>query len=415
TQSLLVATIFLFIALSCVELTRPPRPYLAIALATVFAGYLALPYLSFRPVTRALAMIAWCAWLLLRDRRMDERSSGIWLVPILTAVLINVHLFALFIPMWTGALLAGAIWERFRIAHWSERTDYTRRIKRYCALFACCCFACLATPMLGGVMSTLSHYGQHDPMVAAKVIAELRPFYDGPMWPITTAVLLAAIGLMIWKRSDFRLAEWAMLAIGLGGLFWMGRLAPLFVLIAAPMLAAALPTLKARLLARPIVWSLLCATIGLGVVKIVDAFPSRETPLAVWLNRHGPETPGYPSGAAAFVANRIPATTGRIINDFNWGGYLAWELGSRYQVFMDARTQLYTPEFWNDTCLGNQQAVESSIRAITADAAIVPLKSPKLAVALKALGWKQVYHDDRAQVFIPPDSPVVDMLADTKE
>ncbi|MBC8106044.1 MAG: hypothetical protein H7Z14_05600, partial [Anaerolineae bacterium] len=162
TQSLLVATIFLFIALSCVELTRPPRPYLAIALATVFAGYLALPYLSFRPVTMALAMIAWCAWLLLRDRRVHERSSGIWLVPILTAVLINVHLFALFIPMWTGALLAGAIIERFRIAHWSERTEYTRRVKRYCALFACCCFACLATPMLGGVMSTLSHYGQHD-------------------------------------------------------------------------------------------------------------------------------------------------------------------------------------------------------------------------------------------------------------
>jgi len=247
------------------------------------------------------------------------------------------------------------------------------------------------------------------------VIAELRPFYASPMWPVTTAVLLAAIGLMIWRRSDFRLAEWVMLVIGLGGLFWMGRLAPLFVLIAAPMLAAALPELKSRLFARPIVWSLLGATVGLGIVNIVQAFPSRSTPLAVWLNRHGPETPGYPTGAAAFVATRIPAKTGRIINDFNWGGYLAWELGPRFQVFMDARTQLYTPEFWNDTCLGNEQAVESSIRAITADAAIVPLKSPKLAAALKSLGWKQVYHDDRAKVFIPPDSPVADMLADTKE
>lgn len=415
TQALLVATIFLFIALSCVELTRPPRPYLAIALATMFAGYLALPYLSFRPVTMALALIACCAWLLMRDRRSGERSSAVWLVPIFTALLINIHLFALFIPMWTGALLAGAICERLRAAHWSERTEQTRRLKRYSALFACSCFACLATPMLAGVMSTITHYGQRDPMVAAKVIAELRPFYDGPMWPITTAVLLGALGLMIWKRSQFRLAEWVMLAIGLSGLIWMGRLAPLFVLIAAPMLAASLPTLKARLLARPLVWSMLGMTVVLGVVNVVTEFPSQKTPLGVWLNRHGPDAPGFPTGAAMFVTNRIPTTTGRVINDFNWGGYLAWELGPRYQVFMDARTQLYTPEFWNDTCLGDAKAVENAVRGVTADAAIVPLKSKKLTIALKSLGWKQVYHDDRAQVLIPPDSPVVDALADTKE
>ncbi|CAN5705072.1 hypothetical protein BH09PLA1_BH09PLA1_30030 [soil metagenome] len=414
-QSLTIAVLFLFIALGCVEVTRPPRPYLAIALAMVFAGYLALPYLSFRPVTIALALIACCAWLLLRDRRLDERSGAVWLVPIFTALLINIHLFALFVPLWIGALLVGAIRERWNIAHWSERTDQTRKIKRYSALFACSCFACLATPMLAGMAATITHYGQHDPMVGSQVIAELRPFYANSMWPVTACVLLATVGVRLWKRSYFRTGEWIVLAIGTAGLFWMGRLAPLFVMIAAPMLAAALPALKARLLARPLVWAALSATIVLGVVKILDAFPSSDMPMSSWLNRHGPDTPGFPVGAAAFVTNRIPPTTWRIINDFNCGGYLAWELGPRFQVFMDARTQLYTPEFWKDTCLGDEQAVENSVRSVTADAAIVPLTSKKLATALKALGWKQVYRDDRAQVFIPGDSPHANLLADTKE
>jgi hypothetical protein len=414
-QALNVATIFLFIALTCVELTHPPRPYLAITLATMFAGYMALPYMSFRPVTMAFALIACCAWLLTRDRRLGERTGSVWWVPVLTAVLINVHLFALFVPMWCGALLAGAMWERRRAEHWSERLEYTRRLKRYAIVFCCTSAACLATPMLRGVASTIAHYGKDDPMVGAQVIAELRPFWSNGMWAITLGLLLGTIGVCAWRRASFRAGEWIVLVIGIIGLLKMGRLAPLFVMIAAPMLAAAFPTLKARVLARPLVWTMLASVVLLGAVNIVRAFPSRDTPLAAWLNRHGPEVPGYPTGAAQFVATCIPMRTARIINDFNWGGYLAFELGPRYQVFMDARTQLYTPEFWRQTCLRDERAVEATVREIKADAAIVPTKTKNLSLALRMLGWKAVYRDERAVVLVPPDSPIANTFADVKQ
>jgi hypothetical protein len=199
----------------------------------------------------------------------------------------------------------------------------------------------------------------------------------------------------------------------------MGRLAPLFVMIAAPMLAAAFPALKAKLLARPLVWTMLASVLLLGFVNIVRAFPSRQMSLAIWLNRHGPNVPGYPTGAANFVATRIPTRTARVINAFNRGGYLAFELGPKYQVFMDARTQLYTPEFWRQTCLRDERSVEDAIRRIRADAAIVPVASKmttrNLSLALTSLGWRAVYRDDRAIVLVPPDSPVADTLADVKD
>jgi hypothetical protein len=217
---------------------------------------------------------------------------------------------------------------------------------------------------------------------------------------------------MLWRRANFRTGEWLMLFIGVGGLCWMGRLAPLFVMIAAPMLAAAFPALKAKLLARPLVWALLGSVMLLGVIKVAEAFPARDMSMAKWLNRNGADMPGYPTGAAQFVATRVPPRTGRIINDFNWGGYLAWQLGPQYQVFMDARTQLYAPEFWRQTCLRDVESVESVVRDAGADAAIVPAQTKNLARALARLGWREVYRDQRAMVLVPPDSAIADTVAD---
>jgi hypothetical protein len=138
-------------------------------------------------------------------------------------------------------------------------------------------------------------------------------------------------------------------------------------------------------------------------------FPLAQTSMSTWLNRHGPDAPGYPCKAAAFVQQNIPPTTGKIINDFNWGGYLAWELGDSFKVYMDARTQLYTPRFWEMTCLADDEQLRSTLRAVRADAAIVPLKSQRLSGALRALGWKQVFQDDRAAVLVPANSPVADV------
>ena len=56
----------------------------------------------------ALVLLALISWLILRDRKLGERSKAVWFAVPLTALLINLHPFAIVVPMWVGALLAGA-------------------------------------------------------------------------------------------------------------------------------------------------------------------------------------------------------------------------------------------------------------------------------------------------------------------
>ena len=72
---------------------------------TLFGTVLSLPYLSFRPVTAALVALAACAWLMIRDRRGGERTRALWLLVPLTSLIVNLHLYAIFIPLWVFALL----------------------------------------------------------------------------------------------------------------------------------------------------------------------------------------------------------------------------------------------------------------------------------------------------------------------
>ena len=108
--AILESAFIILLGLGAVEFSRSVHGhsrYLASALAAAMGGVLSLAYLSFRPVTAALVGLAFVAWLLLRDRRKNQRSKVVWLVPPITAVLVNIHFFALFVPLWTAALLIG--------------------------------------------------------------------------------------------------------------------------------------------------------------------------------------------------------------------------------------------------------------------------------------------------------------------
>jgi hypothetical protein len=304
-----------------------------------------------------------------------------WIVPI-TALLANVHLVAVLVPIWVACLL---IWDRPRRRH-------------YAILLAAAASACLATPMLPGMIRTAMFYNSRDVMVASDVIAEMRPVYRSFNGVIALAIFVA-IALNAKQ-------------LGRGELFWLcvatllmlrlGKFKPFFAFVAAPQLAATLPPIHDRLLRKPPIAIMLAVALAAGLARVAMNFPGASTPMETWINRRGPAVAGYPTAAAEFVEKSIEPRTGRLINEFNWGGYLEWRLGEKYQTFLDGRTQLFQPEFWRTTYLSRDEDAARAIAAADADVAILPFRKAHFAPAMTILGWRSVYRDDIAEVLVPP-------------
>jgi hypothetical protein len=403
---LLESAFILLLGLCAVETSRTahsqPR-YLASALAATMGGILSLAYLSFRPVTAAITLLALIAFLLLRDRRLNQKSKSVWLVPPLTALLINIHFYALLVPLWTAALLVGDVIE-------SRMSGQPRRRLRGLILLAASALACTATPMLRGLLTSVLDYSRNDVMVHSRAIAEMRPFYQGTMGHVS-AVIVAILVFCLLRQLIEQRRQTAAPALGLGELLWLagsfvllfslGRFAPVFAIIAVPALAATFPKLSDRILIRGPIVAMLATITALIAVPIVRGFPSSTQTLSAFLNRNGPDAPGYPCAAADFVDRNISPATGRLICEFTWGGYLEWRFGNRYQTLMDGRTQLFSPKFWTTTSLGPRQAREQYLAATQADVAILGAKHDLFGELLTDLGWKTIYKDDYAQVLVP--------------
>jgi hypothetical protein len=382
---LMTAGIVVLLALSALELTvrryGEPR-FLAGALAVFVGEFLCLPYLSFRPVLFALLLLALIVWLLRRDLRLQ--SGAVWLVVPLTVLLVNIHLYAVFVPSAALGLWIGTRFER-----------------RYAILLAATALACLMTPMLPGALAAAWHYQFNDVMVGGHVIAEMQPFYHGALGWVAAALALVVIAAALGNRRALGVGEWIWLALGLAALMRLGRFSPIFAIFAAPTLAVTLPRLGDRVLGRPWIAAMLALIIVIGTVRVARAFPSSDTSLSTWINRLWPDG-GYPTDAADFVRANVPAQTHHVICEFTWGGYLEWRLGENWQVLMDGRTQLYSPQFWTAVYLGTPARRKSYLASVSADAAVVPAKGSAFRQDLLELGWKPIWTDSRAQVLVPP-------------
>lgn len=395
------------------------RPsYLACGVAAAAMGFVALPYLSFRPVTAALVLQAACGLLVVRDRARDERTALVWLVPVMTALLVNLHLNAVFVPAGFAALLAGAVWERFVVAEPPEQPEACRRVARCFLLTLASAAACCCTPMLPGLVRAALHYGSADPMVASGHLAEMRPFFHGTFGSAAAAVVGLTLVLIVRRLGQFRPGERLCLGLGVVLLSQWGRFAPVFALTAAPMLAVAVGRLSDRSLARLPVKLALATVLALATIRVAGDFPPAGRPLAAWVNRHGPDAPGYPVDAARYVADRVTPRTGRLIGEFTWGGYLEWRLGDRYQLLLDGRTQLFAPSFWRATYLGGEAERACFLARVDADAAVLPAGSSLFRHALIGQGWRSAWRDERSEVLLPParvgDAPTPSESAQAK-
>jgi hypothetical protein len=176
------------------------------------------------------------------------------------------------------------------------------------------------------------------------------------MAPLSIALIVLPLW-WAWRRRVLRLGEWLMLLIGLVLMMRLGRFAPIFGIMAGPVVTATMPRLSDKPLSRTLMHVVMAIALLSFLWRVVEAFPSRDTPFCDWLNRPHLQF-SYPCKAADFVEANIHPASGRLINEFNWGGYLEWRLGPHFQTLLDGRTQLFNAQFWQSTLLAPDQATK---------------------------------------------------------
>ncbi|HEY0008711.1 MAG TPA: hypothetical protein VGB55_08310, partial [Tepidisphaeraceae bacterium] len=381
------AAIVWLISQSCFEATRrrtTDGSAMTTAVGTVLAAYFTLAYISFRPVTFALVLFAAIIWLLWRDRRTPSRWT--WLVPALIALMTNLHLYGI---VAAGLVVAVAIGTFF---------DHRRLFPRMAWLAGLSAFAACCTPMLPGMIETALRYNAVDPMVSARFISEMRPFYEGTAGIVSLLIIAGLLAWTIVRRKRLNVVDWVLLIAGLVLLFRLGRFSPLFAMLSLPVFCSVLPVMNDRALRRRPVRIAIGTVLVIGALNLAWAFPRGGTSFNAWLNRHAPHATAYPTAAADWATANVPVTHYRVINEFDWGGYLAWRLGPSWRVFMDGRTQLYPPAFWQAAFFDSPEAQEDLLASVRADFAILPMRRSALRETLERLEWRVVYQDDVACV-----------------
>jgi hypothetical protein len=108
---------------------------------------------------------------------------------------------------------------------------------------------------------------------------------------------------------------------------------------------------------------------------------------------------------AAVQAMRGLSPNGNLFNDYNWGGYVLWELSPAYSTFVDGRTDVFTPEVFEDYLLlwAAQPGWEAAIERWNIAVVLLPPRSP-LVAALREAGWEALFSDDQAVVLLRPRS-----------
>ena len=209
-------------------------------------------------------------------------------------------------------------------------------------------------------------------------------------------LLLCVFLLVLVRRSELHLKELVFLLLGT----WMAvshqRMLFVFGILAAPILSRMLADLWENYDAERDRYVLNALLIVVSILIAIVAFPSRHA-LAMQVEKDSP--------AKAVTFLKSHHITGRMLNEYVWGGYLIWA-APEYPVFVDGRADVFE---WTGVLndYGRWATLESDPRALLEkygiEFCLISHEAP-MARVLPLMGWRAIYSDDLSVIFIRPGS-----------
>jgi len=362
------------------------------AIAMTASHFLARPHVLAFPV-----MLIWVAGLVraVEGRRAPEPI-------LLLAMLLWANLHGGFT---LGLMLAGA----FALEALVGARDAAERKSLFFAWarfgIAALLVACITPYGPESILVTLRIFGLGD---ALSTIAEWRS-PDFQSQPVEELVLLVALYLGLSRGLKLPLMR-LLIVLGLVHLYLryarnaelLAMLAPLVV---APVLARQWPSLRpdfSGLKNGSLAWqaAALARPAGLAAVACGLLFCALYAGALLRYTSVTPPPTTMPSAAMAY-AKQAGLTTGRVLNHYDFGGYLI-HIG--VPTFIDGRGELYGGDFikryTQTTNLRGKEPLDEVLESYRIDWTLLPPGHPANKFLSHLPGWRQAYSDEQATIFV---------------
>jgi len=379
-----------------------------LAAAVCATHWLARPHLA----TQLLVLVF--AWQLRRFQRglMTARKLLI-LLPVLTALWANLHGAFIFAFVLIGAHLAGTVVSLAR-ANVEHRAVLRRRAMVLAALGVACALASLLNPNGWELPLHILRY-MRSPLLMGFAQEYLPPnFRDPGMLPFVLMLVLTLLTLWV-TRSRLNATDGLLLLVWIVLSLRMVRNAPLFALVAAPILAEYWSTYLRAAPPSPFLrWYRDVSARLTSVDQMAGAsgLPMLAT-IAMVLILAKPQLFGgpplirtelpagrFPASAVQFLRHSPDAVSGEMFNEYAWGGYLILALPER-KVFihpnLDAYGEKLTRQFLqvNNIRPGWQDVLARYRVGWT----ILPRDHPLNQVLARRDDWNLVYTDPISSIY----------------
>lgn len=373
-----------------------PAPYLA-GIVTLCAASATAPLWGVRP--QIISLLLTSLWLLILERSENNPKLLWWTLP-LTLLWVNLHAgFALGLVL--SALFLGGDFIEHRLA---QRHRSFPRINSHLTNATLILLLDLAlVPLNPNGLRMFSYPIEtlRSTTMQNYIVEWASPNFHRPEYGPFLLILLATFASLFWSQTPLRPRYLILLLIALYASLISIRMIPLFVLVAAPLIAKRLGTWP-RSLPHP--HSNFRAWLNAAIILAMTTFAIVRISQIIQHQREA-ETSEFPARAVAFLQQHPPA--GPIFNLYDWGGYLIWKLYPTAPVFIDGRADLYGPDLFHDFADVYQfkDHWQQILQRWNIQTVIVPPTSA-LAVGLQsAPGWTISYEDSQTIILTKLRAP----------
>ena len=365
------------------------------ALAAFLACALLLPVASvaFTLRPQLFGYIFLLVTLICLERFRQGRAKALWILPAVFLLWANTHGTFPF-----GLLALGLYWAGGLVSFRSGRLvaeRWTANQRRHLAAISLLCLLALTLTPYGTRLATYPLDMAFLQPVNASAIHEWHPLPLEVLWgKLVLGLLLFFFLAQLLFPLTYRVEELSLLLFAIYAAFVHRRMAILFVLIFAPLLAALLarwiPSYQFATDRLALNFAFLILMGGL----LVGLFPSRPE-IKQRVAGH------YPRGAVEYL--RHHPVKGPMFNSVGWGGYLIRELGPEHKVFIDSRLDMYEyagvlSDYLRIANLDPQALY--LLHKYGIEACLLQREAPLATVLATLPNWAQVYVDELSTLFL---------------